>query len=57
MTRIIDEHREQFGVAEIRRRLDWCASTYYALKRRLPSDRALRDDQLVEEIRRVWEAN
>lgn len=57
MTRFIDEHRDRFVVAEICRVLDWCESTYYAFKRRPPSDRALRDDWLMGEIRRVWEAN
>ena len=57
MTRFIDEHRDRFAVAEICRVLGWCESTYYAFRRRPPSDRALRDDHLAGEIRRVWEAN
>lgn len=57
MTRFIDDHREQFGVTPICDVLGWNVSTYYAFKRRPPSDRALRDDHLAGEIRRVWEAN
>lgn len=57
MTRFIDEHRDRFAVAEICRVLDWCESTYYAYKRRPPSDRALRDDWLMGEIRRVYDDN
>jgi putative transposase len=57
MTRFIDDHRERFGVTAICDVLGWNVSTYYAFKRRPPSDRALRDELLAEEIRRVWEAN
>lgn len=57
MTRFIDAHRDRFAVAEICRVLDWCESTYYAYKRRPPSDRALRDGWLTGEIQRVWETN
>ena len=37
--------------------LGWNVSTYYAFKARQPSERALRDEYLSGEIRRVWEAN
>ena len=57
MTRFIDDHREQFGVQPICDVLGWNVSTYYAFKRRPPSERALRDEHLSGEIRRVWEAN
>lgn len=57
MTCFIDAHREWFGVAPICRALDWCASTYYAYKARPPSDRALRDAWLLEQIERVYEDN
>ena len=57
MTRFIDEHREQFGVTPICDLLGWNVSTYYAYKRRPPSELALRDEYLMAEIRRVWEAN
>jgi hypothetical protein len=33
----------------------WNVSTYYAFKARQPSERALRDEHLAGEIRRVWE--
>jgi putative transposase len=57
MTRFIDDHREQFGVTAICDVLGWNVSTYYAHRRRPPSDRALRDDHLAGEVRRVFEAN
>ncbi len=57
MTRFIDDHREQFGVTPICDVLGWNVSTYYAFKARQPSERALRDEYLSGEIRRVWEAN
>jgi putative transposase len=57
MTRFIDAHRERFGVAPICRALGWCESTYYNHKARPPSDRALRDDWLRGEIRRVYDDN
>jgi putative transposase len=53
MTRFIDGHRERFGVTAICDVLGWNVSTYYAHRRRLPSDRALRDEHLVGEVRRV----
>jgi putative transposase len=57
MTRYIDEHRERFGVAAICDVLGWNVSTYYAHKARPPSNRALRDEQLKTEIRRVFTEN
>jgi putative transposase len=57
MTRFIDDHREQFGVQPICDVLGWNVSTYYAHRRRPPSERALRDDHLAIEVRRVFEAN
>jgi putative transposase len=57
MTRFIDDHRERFGVTTICDVLGWNVSTYYAHRRRPPSDRALRDELLAEEVRRVWAAN
>jgi uncharacterized membrane protein len=57
MTRYIDDHRERFGVTPICDVLGWNVSTYYAHRHRPPSDRALRDDQLAPEVRRVFEAN
>ena len=57
MTLFIDEHRDRFAVAEICRVLGWCTSTYYAHRRRPPSNRALRDEQLKTAIWRVWDVN
>lgn len=57
MTRFIDAHRERFGVAPICRALGWASSTYYAYKKRSPSDRALRDADLCEDIARVYARN
>jgi transposase InsO family protein len=52
----IDDHRH-LGVETICRVLNWNASTYYAARVRPPSDRALRDEWLLEHIRRVFEEN
>lgn len=57
MTRFIDDHREQFGVTPICAVLGWNVSTCYAHRRRPPSERALRDDHLAGQVRRVFEAN
>jgi putative transposase len=57
MTRYIDAHRDRFGVEPICRVLQVAPSTYYARKTRPPSARAVRDQQLKVEIRRVWDAN
>lgn len=57
MTRYIDEHHERFGVAPICDALGWNVSTYYAYKKRPPSNRALRDAELIEHIRRVHADN
>ncbi len=54
MTRFIDGHRERFGVQPICDVLGCNVSTSYAYRRRPPSDRALRDDWLTGEIRRVY---
>src|SRR5512144_1768778 len=58
----IDRHREQFGVEPICRVLrdadvQIAPSTYYAAKARPASRRAIRDEQLKEQILRVHEAN
>jgi putative transposase len=54
----IDDHKQRFGVQPICRVLSEhgvkiAPSTYYAAKSRPPSARALRDEQLLAEIRRV----
>lgn len=58
----IDEHRDRFGVEPIcvvltEHGVKIAPSTYYAHKRRPPSTRALRDEELKPEIQRVYDAN
>jgi putative transposase len=50
-------HRDRFGVGPVCAALEFPSSTYYAAKEReqVPSERAVRDDYLKEEISRVWE--
>jgi putative transposase len=59
MSTVIDEHREEYGVEPICRTLGIAPSTYYAVKtrQREPSERALRDERVFGEIRRVYEAS
>ncbi len=53
----IDAHQERFGVEPICEVLQIAPSTYYAAKKRPPSRRALCDEELLIEIRRVFHAN
>jgi putative transposase len=58
----IDRYRAEFGVEPICRVLTEAGariapSSYYAAKTRPPSARAVRDAQLVSEIRRVYVEN
>lgn len=53
----IDEHKGRFGVEPICRELRVAPSTYYGAKRRPPSARAIRDEELRAEISRVHAAN
>jgi putative transposase len=57
MSVFVDEHRDVYGVEPICRSLGIAPSTYYAVKARQasPSARALRDAELLLEIRRVHE--
>ena len=57
MSAYIDTHRDTYGVEPICQVLDFAPSTYYARRARPPSTRALRDQALVPEIRRVYAAN
>jgi putative transposase len=59
MSAVIDAYRSEFGVEPICRVLDLAPSSYYAVKARQrdPSPRAVRDQALLGEIRRVYEAN
>ena len=56
---MVDAHRELHGVEPICRTLGVAPSTYYAVKarERNPSQRALRDQRLRGEIRRVHKEN
>jgi putative transposase len=54
MTAFIDERRGAFGVEPICKVLPIAPSTYYASKQQSPSQRALRDEELVEKIRKAW---
>jgi len=53
----IDEHRERFGVEPICRTLDVSASAYYERRNGPPSRRAVSDEELLCEIRRVHREN
>src|SRR4029453_3436786 len=57
VTRMIDAHRERFGVEPICRVLEVPTSTYYAHTQHQPSARTRRDAQLKAEIERVWKEN
>jgi putative transposase len=53
----IDSHRDRFGVEPACAVLEFPVSTYYAVKKRErePSTRDARDEQLKEQIMRVWD--
>ncbi len=57
MTRYVDEHKQRFGVEPICAHLPIAPSTYYEAKRRPPSPRAVRDEELKVEIARVHKDN
>jgi putative transposase len=57
MIAYIDQHRDRYGVEPICRVLPIAPSTYYDAKRRPPSARALRDEELQAKIHRVHEDN
>ncbi len=62
MVAFIDDHREEYGVEPICAMLPIAPSTYYSHKAREAdptrcSARAQRDEELREEIERVWEEN
>jgi len=50
MITFIDDNRHRWGVEPICRVLPIAPSTYYAFKKRPPSDRTLRDEYLKTEI-------
>lgn len=57
MIAYIDAHRDRFGVEPICDALQFAPSTYWSAKRRVPSARSIRDEQLKVEIRRVYDDN
>jgi putative transposase len=57
MKRFIDTHRTRFGVEPICRVLQFAPSTYYAARKRPPSARQQRDEQLSAEVQRVHRAH
>lgn len=57
MIAYIDAHRDRFGVEPICRTLQFAPSTYWSAKRRPVCARQLRDEQLMVEIRRVFDEN
>jgi putative transposase len=50
---VINHFRDDFGVEPVCRELDLSVSAYYARRARSASARAVRDDQLLEHVRRV----
>jgi putative transposase len=59
MSAVIDAHREEYGVEPVCCTPGVAPSTYYAVKARQrdPSERAVSDERLLAEIRRVRQAN
>lgn len=57
MIAYIDSHRDRFGVEPICDTLQFAPSTYYAAKKRPPSQRNLRDEALKPEIERLHKDN
>jgi len=53
VTRLVDAHRERFGVEPICHELQVAPSTYYAARRRKPSARRMRDEALKVKLRQV----
>jgi putative transposase len=59
MSKIVDAHRDEFRVEPICRALQIAPSTYYAVKARQrdPSQRTMRDRELLTAIRRIHKEN
>ena len=53
MSAFVDRHRDRFGVEPMCREIEASASAYRARRTRPPSARAVRDEFLLAEIRRV----
>jgi transposase InsO family protein len=58
LIKFVDEYRDQFGVEPICVVIAFPVSTYYAAKKRegAPSDREIRDRELIPLIREAWES-
>lgn len=57
MTVFIDDHKKKFGVEPMCAQLPLAPSTYYAVKTRPLSERALSDQELETEIKRIYDTN
>jgi len=57
VSQFITAHRDRFGVEPICRTLQVAPSSYYAHKARPPSARAVADERLKVEVKRVWDDN
>ena len=57
MSAFIDEHRARFGVEPICRTLGVSASAYYRRASGERSERAVRDERLLDRIREMHAAN
>jgi putative transposase len=55
--RIVAAEKASFPVSLLCNTLEVNRSSFYAWERRAPSDRALSDAWLVEQIREIWEQN
>ncbi|WP_329378608.1 hypothetical protein [Streptomyces sp. NBC_01716] len=54
---MIDHLRDDFGVGPVCRELDLSVSAFNARRRRPKSARRLRDEQLIEHIRRIHDTS
>ena len=57
LLRIISAEKASFAVCRLCEVLDVNRSSFYAWERRPPSDRALSDVWLTEQINEIWESN
>lgn len=55
--RFIDQNRDDLGVEPICKELQVAPSTYYAVKSRQPSARAVRDSVMIPILVALWQAN
>ncbi len=52
--KFIDAGKQRWGVEPICRVMQFSPATYYAATKRSPSARQVQDEQLKEEIQRIW---